>query len=126
MTNSKLGHPVKNRFKVPTKKWRKWSNHAKKIFNDMYHELRLTMQATYAHPNALPLPKDHWETLRWNVSWIAANTADGTHTLDRATNSQLHEHRGTAKSKAGKAWKRHEKKHPKKAARKSKGKRRGR
>lgn len=95
--NMKLGHPVKNKNKVPLKKWTRWSNHAKKVFNDLYHELRHTMQSTVAHPDALPLPKDHWETLRWNAAWLAADAADGVPPLRRPTNAELRAHRKAKK-----------------------------
>lgn len=73
MTNPKLGHPVTNKNKVPVVQWRKWTNHAKKVFNDMYHAMRPSMQGTITHPEMFPLQKEHWQTLRWNAAWLAAD-----------------------------------------------------
>lgn len=122
MTNPKLGQPVKNKHKVYSKAWRKWDNHAKRTYNKMYYELRHSMQwSINGHPQALPMPKEAWETLRHNVAFLAAAAVNGKKPAPK--------HRGkqvplkaiikatrdlTLKSVA------------KKAARKSKGKRRGR
>lgn len=79
MTKSNLGQPVKNKHKVPKKMWNKWSNHAKKVFNDMYYSLRPSMQWAFKHPDAVIEKKEHWGTTRWNVAFEAAcNATDGT------------------------------------------------
>lgn len=85
MTNPKLGQPVKNRYKVPQKMWREWSNHAKKVFNTMMDTMRPSMQFAFLHPDCPPMKKEHWATTRWNVSWEAAQAANGGRRLDRAT-----------------------------------------
>lgn len=85
--NQKLGQPVKNKHKVPVKMWNKWSNHARRVFNDMYYSLRPTMQFTFLHPDALPASKEHWGTTRWNVAWTAANAAHG-YSLTAATTTE--------------------------------------
>lgn len=84
MTNPKLGQPVKNRYKVPQKMWRRWTNHAKKVFNTMMESLRPSMQFAFLHPDCPPMKKEHWATTRWNVSWEAAQAANGEGRLDRA------------------------------------------
>ena len=42
VTNKNLGRKVGNRHKVPVKQWNKWSNHAKRVFNDVYMALRVS------------------------------------------------------------------------------------
>jgi hypothetical protein len=76
MVNQNLGQPVKNKHRVAAKKWRKWSNHAKKVFNDMYESLRPSMQQFYLHPDAPPQAKKFWAITRWNVAWEAADVAN--------------------------------------------------
>ena len=72
-----IGRPVVNKHKVPKSQWDKWSNHARKVFNTMYHSMRPTMQFAFLHPEAAPLAKKHWETTRWNAAWEAACATDG-------------------------------------------------
>jgi oxalate decarboxylase/phosphoglucose isomerase-like protein (cupin superfamily) len=71
--NPNLGQPVKNKYDVQKKQWAKWSNHSRRVFNDMYYALRPSMQFTFMHPSAAAMPKEHWDTLRWNVAWTAAD-----------------------------------------------------
>lgn len=77
MTNPNLGQPVKNKHKVPKKQWDKWTNHARRVFNDMFYSLRPSMQFAFLHPAAIAAPKEHWETTRWNVAWQAASAVNG-------------------------------------------------
>lgn len=77
MSNPNLGQPVKNRFKVPVKQWNKWSNHARKVFNQVYLSMRPKMQWVFLHPDAPLQKKDHWATTRWNAAWTAAGVANG-------------------------------------------------
>lgn len=81
-STANLGQPVKNKNKVPQKLWRKFSNHAKKVFNDVYYSMRPSMQAMLKHPGALIDTKEHWETIRWNASVVAAWAADGVGRID--------------------------------------------
>lgn len=94
MTSKHMGRPVKNKYGVPKKQWDKWSNHARKVFNDMFHSLRPRNQWVYLPPSAAPLPKATWEVLQWNVSWAAAQAADKTPyttvlNIDPATGKQV-------------------------------------
>lgn len=73
MTNSNMGQPVKNKHKVPKKVWNKWTNLGRRIFNDMMYNFRPTMQFSLLHPDAPPMKKEHWLTVRWNASWLAAD-----------------------------------------------------
>lgn len=70
--NVNLGQPVKNKHKVPLKQWNKWSNLARRVFNDMMYSLRPSMQFAYLHPDAKAAALEHWQTTRWNVAWSAA------------------------------------------------------
>ena len=76
--NTNLGHPVKNRNKVPKKQWDQWSNHARKVFNGVMQDMRPTMQFAFLHPDCPPMHKSHWLTMRWNAAWFAAIRANGT------------------------------------------------
>jgi hypothetical protein len=78
MNNPNMGRPVTNKFKVPVKQWAKWSNHARKVFNRVYHSMRPTMQFAFIHPKTPVIPRDQWDTVRWNAAWEAACAADGT------------------------------------------------
>ncbi len=75
--NPNLGRKVKNRFKVPVKQWRKWNNHAQRVFNQVHVALRPSMQAIMSHPRAPIMHKEHWGTIRWNAAWLAASAANG-------------------------------------------------
>lgn len=82
LPNHNLGQPVKNRFKVPLKQWSKWSNHAKKVFNQLYQAMRPSLQWAFLHPDAHPSSKAHWDTVRWNSAWTAADIANGDRPKD--------------------------------------------
>lgn len=71
-----MGRPVINKNKVPKEQWDLWSNHARKVFNTVYHSMRPSMQFAFVHPQAAPIFKKHWETTRWNAAWEAAEAAD--------------------------------------------------
>jgi hypothetical protein len=74
---SNLGRPVVNRYKVPGKQWRKWSNAAKGMFNTLYAAMRPSRQWVFMHPKSTIMQKELWETTRWNVAWSAADAVDG-------------------------------------------------
>ena len=77
MTNQNLGRKVGNPNKVQKKQWAKWSNHARRVFNDVYKSFRPSMQPVLIHPGATIMPSEHWHTLRWNAAWLAAEAAHG-------------------------------------------------
>ena len=81
--NRNMGRPVHNRHKVPKVQWDLWSNHARKVFNTLYHSMRPSMQFAFTHPQAAPIPKKHWETTRWNAAWEAAEAADGSDSVKK-------------------------------------------
>lgn len=69
-----IGRPVSNRYKVPAKQWEKWSNTARRVFNGTYFAMRPSMQFAFLHPKAAPISREHWDTVRWNAAWMAAET----------------------------------------------------
>jgi hypothetical protein len=73
--NPNMGRPVGNKFKVGSSTWGGWSNAAKRTFNLTYAGLR--SQSIMAHPKAAPMPKGHWDTIRWNAAYVAACAVDG-------------------------------------------------
>lgn len=77
MTNVNLGQPVKNKHKVPKKMWNKWSNFARRVFNDVMYGMRPNMQFAFLHPGATPQKKEHWQTTRYNAAWTAAEAVRG-------------------------------------------------
>lgn len=83
MPSKNIGRPVTNRHKVPVKQWRRWSNHAKKVFNDVMQSMRPKMQWAFLHPKAKPMMKEHWQTVRWNAAWEAAHAANGSGPLGK-------------------------------------------
>jgi len=94
MASKRMGRPVTNKYNVPKKTWDKWSNHARKVFNDMFHATRPRNQWVFLPPNAAPLPKTAWQIVQWNMSWTAAQIADKapyTHivNVDPATDKQV-------------------------------------
>jgi hypothetical protein len=70
---AEMGRPVKNKHKVAARQWRKWSREAQNHFNDMMEELHPSMQGILAHPEALTMHRRHWEHLRFNISFLAAD-----------------------------------------------------
>lgn len=66
------GRPVANKYKVPERQWNKWTREAQKVFNLMMQSLRPAMQWAFLHPNAKLMTREHWQTIRWNVAWVAA------------------------------------------------------
>lgn len=62
---------TKNRFKVPKKIWSKWTEPARKLFNELH--LSMADQRIYTHPKAPQLPPKQWKTTAWNAAWMAAS-----------------------------------------------------
>jgi hypothetical protein len=71
-----MGRPVVNRHKVGITQWRKWTNHAKKVFNRTYEYVK-RQETINAHPKTTLLSRAPWHTVAWNAAWIAAEVADG-------------------------------------------------
>ena len=67
---------VRNQNRVPRAQWRKWTNAARRVFNDTY-AFMMKNPDLITHP-AMPKPKPfHWTTLAWNAAWIAADALNG-------------------------------------------------
>ncbi len=77
MTNPNLGRKVGNKHKVQKKQWAKWTNHARRVFNDVYMSFRHSMQPMLVHPEQPLMSRVMWSTLRWNAAWLAAEAAQG-------------------------------------------------
>jgi hypothetical protein len=69
-----MGRPVANKYKVPKRAWGRWSNHAKGVFNRVFHTMR--NQDLLIHPKSAPMKRKHWDTVRFNAAWHAACAAD--------------------------------------------------
>lgn len=59
-----------NRYRVPQKVWKRWSVSARKVFNEVYENMR--DQSNIVHPKTAPLKREQWRTLQWNAAWLAA------------------------------------------------------
>lgn len=66
---------IKNKFKVPKKKWNKWGKAARAMFNTMYYTMTHNKNL-FEHPDAPEIEKAHWNTTAWNAAWIAADEVD--------------------------------------------------
>jgi hypothetical protein len=67
----------RNSNKVPQKKWSKWSQRARFVFNEVYGAMSKNAWA-FQHPalSKTPPKAAHWKTTAWNAAWIAADAAD--------------------------------------------------
>jgi hypothetical protein len=64
-----------NKYKVQKKKWRRWSEQAKGVFNSVYSAM-ITGQQYMTHPKTARVPRWQWRTTAWNAAWIAADAVD--------------------------------------------------
>lgn len=71
---------AKNIYNVPKKTWRVWSLPAQAVFNAT-HKFYINNKDKMLHPKSPPLRREHWKTIAWNASWVAANTADSFETV---------------------------------------------
>lgn len=62
---------IVNRYKVPKKIWSKWTEPARRLFNELHKSM--ADQQIYTHPKAPQLPRDQWKTTAWNAAWMAAD-----------------------------------------------------
>lgn len=62
-----------NLYGVHKRMWRKWNQQARFIFNYVYTSLG--DQAIIVHPEASIIPQPHWQTIKWNAAWLAADAA---------------------------------------------------
>lgn len=63
---------VKNTYKVPKKKWRKWGPVARDTFNRLYYTMK-NNQYIMLHPQQDKITARLWKTTCWNAAWLAAD-----------------------------------------------------
>lgn len=66
---------MRNVHKVPKKQWRKWSETARKVFNEVYYTLRHNTGVLFP-PTAQNLSRQAIKVIAWNTAWIAADAAN--------------------------------------------------
>lgn len=64
---------TQNIFGVPNRQWRKWNQQSRFIFNQVYNQMEY--QDSVKHPNQIRMASHHWDTIRWNASWLAAEAS---------------------------------------------------
>lgn len=70
---------VKNTFKVNARKWHRWSQKARHVFNEVYDQMVGSPWA-FQHPKVAggSIRASQWTTTAWNAAWVAADAADKT------------------------------------------------
>lgn len=67
---------AKNNNHVPKRQWRKWSERARLVFNEVYSQLLRGRESLNA-PDAVSTMKPRWwRTVSWNAAWVAADASD--------------------------------------------------
>jgi len=66
---------LENPAKVPVRQWRKWSERAREVFNQVFAEMN-DNQHLFLHPKAIENKPAHWNTTAFNAAWIAADAVD--------------------------------------------------
>lgn len=67
---------IDNRYKVSQRMWRKWSQQARIVFNEVFRSMTTAPWAFQATGHDAP-PKRTWRVTAWNCAWIAADAVDG-------------------------------------------------
>lgn len=68
---------MRNRYKVTQRKWRRWSDVARGVFNRTYSTMKEN-PSLFRHPKD-PVRSNSWgRTTAWNAAWIAADNVDET------------------------------------------------
>jgi len=62
---------IRNVNKVAKEQWRKWDDTARNVFNECFDYFK-SNQTVIKHPKASKLPEEQWDTVAWNMAWIAA------------------------------------------------------
>lgn len=73
---AKASNMVSNDHGVTKKQWAKWSCPAQRAFNGVYYAMTESPWL-FHHPDADPVPEEHWKTVAWNAAWLAAEAVDG-------------------------------------------------
>ncbi len=63
---------VENPNKVAPRQWKRWSDHSKELFNDLFAYI-VQNQSLFTHPKTIQMPDEYWRTTAWNTSWMAAD-----------------------------------------------------
>lgn len=64
-----------NLYKVPKSQWKKWTPHARRVFNALFFEM--TERADlFQHPKQPKVDLHFWKTTAWNAAWEAARAVD--------------------------------------------------
>lgn len=61
-----------NLYHVPQRQWRKWTEIARRVFNEVYSATNGN-QSLFLHPKAEASPRSQWRTTSWNVAWTSAD-----------------------------------------------------
>lgn len=69
-----LSRAKSNRYKVPKRQWKRWSEAGRMVFNATYSAMTRN-QLLFSHPEAERIPTNRWRTICWNAAWIAAGEA---------------------------------------------------
>jgi hypothetical protein len=65
---------IQNRYRVPKRQWRNWSEGARHVFNGIFKVMR--DQGLFLHSDVLPMSAKQWKVTRWNAAWMAASHHD--------------------------------------------------
>jgi hypothetical protein len=69
---------IANRHRVPKKAWRRWSEGARHVFNELYAQMRERPDAFQAPAvERMKIAPRSWSVTAWNAAWIAADACDG-------------------------------------------------
>lgn len=74
---------VRNKHKVPVKQWRKWSQRARYVFNELYEAMYGSPWAFRSGKADVKLTAVQKKVPAWNAAWMAA---DAVRDYDREVN----------------------------------------
>lgn len=66
---------MQNKYKVPKRQWRKWSDAARGVFNHLYSSM-IQSPWVFQTPMMENVPIQAWRVTAWNASWVAADAAN--------------------------------------------------
>ena len=61
---------------VPVKLWNQMGEHGQKLCSAVWRELG-NSPVNISHPNAAPMPSEHWSVLRYNAAVVAGLALSG-------------------------------------------------
>lgn len=65
---------MRNKHKVPKKKWNKWGRVARYVFNQTYSSVRYNQSVLFP-PTAQKLSAQCIKVVAWNTAWLSADFA---------------------------------------------------